>query len=55
MVKLYETGAYLLDGEKLIPDDGSAAGVVQVSKEEAAKETMAYSILEKHNTAKDML
>ena len=26
MVKLYETGAYLLDGEKLIPDDGSAAG-----------------------------
>ena len=54
MVKLYETGAYLLDGEKLIPDDGSAAGVVQVSKEEAARETMAYSILEKHNTAKDM-
>ena len=55
MVKLYETGAYLVDGEKLIPDDGSAAAAgVSVSKEEAAKATMAYGILEKHNTAGDM-
>ena len=38
MVKLYETGAYLLNGSELVPDDGQAQAVlaskgVQTSKE----------------------
>ena len=39
MVKLYETGAYLLNGSELVPDDGQAQAVlaskgVQTSKED---------------------
>lgn len=42
MVKLYETGAYLLNGSELVPDDGQAQAVlaskgVQTSKEDASK------------------
>ena len=59
MVKLYETGAYLLNGSELVPDDGQAQAVlaskgVQTSKEDASKNTMAYGILEAHNTSGNM-
>ncbi len=59
MVKLYETGAYLLNGTELIGDNGDAQAVlsskgINISKEDAAKNTMAYGILEKHNTSGDM-
>ena len=59
MLKLYDTGAYLLNGTEIVPDNGDAEAVlkqkgINVSKEEALKNTMAYGILEKHNTADNM-
>jgi len=60
MIQLYEGGAYLLGGTELIPDSADAAAQVKaktgrdVSKEDAAKETIAYGILEKHNTSGNM-
>ena len=58
MVKLYDTGAYLLNGDKIIADGNEAAAElkacgVSISKEDAAKNTMAYSILAGHNTSGD--
>lgn len=60
MIKLYEHGAYLLNGTEIIEDVNDAQAAVaaktgqQVTKEEAAKNTIAYSILEAHNTSSDM-
>jgi len=59
MVELYETGAYLLNGTELVPatadcDKVLASKGINVTKEEAAKNTMAYGILEKHNTSGNM-
>lgn len=60
MIQLYEGGAYLVNGTQIIADDTSAAsalasaGVQDVSKEEAKKGTMAYGILEEHNTSGSM-
>ncbi len=60
MVQLYETGAYLLNGTELIPDDGNAQAAIKsktgknINKEDAAKETIAYGILEEHNTSGNM-
>ncbi|MBQ8804114.1 MAG: hydratase [Tyzzerella sp.] len=60
MIKLYNGGAYLLNGTELIEDTNEAKAIIaaktgaEVSKEEAAKETIAYGILEAHNTASDM-
>ncbi len=59
MVKLYETGAYLVNGTELIEDNGEAGKIlegkgIKTSKEEALKNTMAYSILEAHNTSDNM-
>lgn len=56
MVKLYETGAFLIGGTKLIADDAQAKSnpeVCNISKEEARKNTIAYSILQAHNTSGD--
>ena len=60
MVKLYEGGAYLVNGTEIIPDGAdqeqelkSKTGSV-MSKEEAAKNTIAYNILRAHNTSEDM-
>ena len=44
MIKLYENGVYLLNGTEIVEDTGSAQ--VSVSKEEAAKNTIAYGVLE---------
>ncbi len=60
MIKLYGNGVYLVNGSRIIEDDAEAASVLNAecgsapSKEEAAKGTMAYKILEKHNTSGDM-
>ena len=52
MLKLYETGIYLVDGEKIVTDPAQLPK--QVSQEEASKGTMAYGILKAHNTTDDM-
>ncbi len=60
MIKLHNGGAYLLNGMEIVADGPQAAAEItaktgcEVSKEEAARQTMAYGILEKHNTASDM-
>ena len=50
-MKLYDTGVYLLNGQKIVPENQAD---VSVSREEAAKNTIAYSILEAHNTSGNM-
>ena len=50
-MKLYDTGVYLLNGQKIVPENQAD---VPVSKEEAAKSTIAYSILKAHNTSGNM-
>lgn len=60
MIKLYEGGAYLVNGTELIPDSGDALTAVEsksgvkTTKEETAKGTMAYEILKNHNTSGNM-
>ncbi len=60
MVELFKTGAYVVNGSEIIADDSEAmaklekAGFSNVSKEEATKNTIAWSILEKHNTSGNM-
>ncbi len=60
MIKLYENGVYLLNGTEIIEDVNGAQEAVaaktgqQITKEEAARNTIAYSVLEAHNTASDM-
>lgn len=60
MVKLYETGAYLVNGTELIADGAEASAAVkkitgrEISRKEAAKETIAYGILAQHNTSGNM-
>lgn len=58
MVELFKTGAYYVNGQ-LIPDDGNAEAKlsqmgIAVTKDEAVKNTMAYGILEAHNTSGNM-
>ena len=58
-MKLYENGIYLVNGTEIIEDNGEAAAKlaqkgITTSKEEAAKGTMAYGILEAHNTSGNM-
>ena len=50
-MKLYDTGVYLMNGQKIVPE---ALADIPVSREEAAKNTIAYSILESHNTSGNM-
>ena len=60
MIKLFDNGAYLLNGTELVEDNVDANAILTQklgtapSKEEAAKNTMAYGILEKHNTSDNM-
>ena len=59
MIELFNTGAYLLNGTELVKDDADAHKVlasknINVTKEEAAKNTIAYGILEAHNTSGNM-
>ena len=52
MIKLYDHGVYLIHGTEIVEDVENAG--ISVSKEEAAKNTIAYGILKEHNTAPDM-
>ncbi len=52
MIKLYENGVYLKNGTEIIEDNGSVQA--PIPKEEAAKNTIAYGILEAHNTSGNM-
>ena len=55
MIKLYETGVYLVDGTELVTDPAAFAQKYgSVSREEAMKGTMAYGVIAAHNTAEDM-
>ncbi len=49
MVTLYDSGVYLLNGQTLVTE-AEAAAQGKYKKEEAAKGTMAYGILQAHNT-----
>ena len=50
-MKLYDTGVYLQNGHDIIPEDQAN---LPVAKEEAAKNTIAYSILKAHNKSDNM-
>lgn len=60
MINLYDGGAYLVDGMDIIPDNQEAQAAIkaktgkEISKETASKETIAYGILEGHNTSGNM-
>lgn len=57
MVNLYDTGVYLLNGKDIIRADQYASTLIkqktgkEVTKEEARKGTISYSILNSHNTS----
>ncbi len=59
MIKVWNSGAYLVDGRTLIADGPEALKQVEAvsgtetTKDEAAAGTMAYDILQKHNTSGD--
>lgn len=50
-VRLLRQGVYLLNGTQLVPEAEAGAAAIKTAPEEAKKGTMAYSILEAHNTA----
>jgi len=57
LVKLYEKGAYLINGTEIIDENDLEkvkAKVQDVTKEDAKKGTIAHSILEKHNKSDDL-
>lgn len=60
MIKLYDNGVYLLNGTEIVEDNNEAAALLQgklgsaPDKTQAAKGTMAYHILEEHNTSGNM-
>ncbi len=60
MISLLDSGAYLLRGTEIIPDNQEAASAIlsktgkNVSKEDAKKATIAYGILRDHNTSDNM-
>ncbi len=60
MIKLMEGGAYLVNGMEIIADTPEAQQAVlsrtgkTITKEEASKQTIAYGILQEHNTSGNM-
>ena len=60
MIKLLDSGAYLLNGTEVIPADAEASAKIQaatgasVDPAEAKKNTIAYGILASHNTSGNM-
>ena len=59
-MKLYENGAYLLNGKEVIIDGPDAQAAVKsktgmdIDKQTAKQETIAYGILKEHNTSGNM-
>ena len=60
MITLHNGGVYLVNGTTLIDDNEQAAAAISaqtgasITKEEAAKQTIAYGILAEHNTSGNM-
>ncbi|MGN1159661.1 MAG: hydratase [Lachnospiraceae bacterium] len=60
MIELLNGGAYLVNGTEIVADSGDALQEIKsktgksVTKEEAAKQTIAYDILKSHNTSGNM-
>ena len=62
MIQLWNEGAYLVNGTELVADINEVKAKVgnklsdgkELTKENAAKQTMAYGILESHNTSDSM-
>ena len=60
MIQLYDGGAYLVNGTEIIPDNGEAQAAIksktgkEISRQEAARETIAWHILKEHNTSGNM-
>ena len=60
MIRLFENGAFLLNGTEIIEDNKEASAILTQKlgnapeKSEAAKNTIAYGILESHNTSGNM-
>ena len=60
MIQLSNSGAYLINGTELVYDNADAAAMIaqktgkNVTEAEARKETIAYGILESHNTSGNM-
>ena len=59
-MELLQGGAYLINGTEIVPDGAEAPAAIkakigkEISKAEAAKNTIAYGILESHNTSGNM-
>lgn len=59
-MKLYDSGVYLVNGTELIADGADALAAVKsktgvdVTKEQAAEQTIAYGILKEHNISGNM-
>ena len=62
MVKLYDGGAYLVNGTQIVEDGAQADAQIKsivgegnsLAKEDAKKNTIAYNILKEHNTSDSM-
>ena len=50
-MKIYDTGVYIQNGQEIIPENQAN---LPVAKEEAARNTIAYSILKAHNKSDNM-
>lgn len=59
-MKLYDSGVYLIDGSRLVADTKDAPAAVksltgtEVTREQAAEQTIAYGILKEHNVSGNM-
>ena len=59
-MKLYDKGVYLVNGKELVEDTPDAAAVLktktgaEITQEQAKTQTIAYHILEQHNTSGNM-
>ncbi len=60
MITLSESGAYLVNGTEIVPESATASAQIrnttglEMTKQEALKNTIAYGILENHNTSGNM-
>ena len=54
MIKLYKNGAWLTEGQEPVSDETGLEQKFHLSKQEAKKNTIAYSILKNHNTSENM-
>ncbi len=56
MVKLYDSGVYLIHGQEIVSEEDylKSEALTDSEKEEAKKGTISYHILKNHNTSEDM-